>query len=63
MWLASRGERLAADLQHRDFRRAAADIEEHRRFRIATDQRRASGDGKPRLGLAVDDLQVEAGLG
>ena len=56
-------EAILADADDGDFRRAAADIEKHDGTRFASDQRRAAGYGKPRFGLAVDDLELEAGLG
>ena len=53
----------AGNVEKRDFGRAAADVEEHDAIRVALDQRAAAGNGKPRLGAAVDDLQLDAGLG
>jgi hypothetical protein len=45
-----------------DLRRSAADIEKDRAFRLFIEKRGASLDGEPRLGAAVDDLQIEAEL-
>ena len=50
------------EVDQRDLRRAAADVEQHHARGLAVDQRAAAGDGEPRLGLAVDDLQLEPGL-
>ena len=63
MWLARRGERWPRDVDQRDFRRAAADVEQHDAVGVVVDQRAAARDGEPRLGLAVDDLEIEPGLG
>ena len=43
-------------------RRAAADVEQDHALRRRIDQRRAAGRGKPRLGLAIDDLELDADL-
>ena len=45
-----------------DFRRAAADIEQHDAFGGGIGQRGAAGGGKPGLGLAGDDFELQAGL-
>ena len=45
-----------------ELRRAAADVEEDDAGGVRVDQRGAAGDGEPRLGLARDDLEREAGL-
>ena len=41
---------------------AAADVEQDHAIGGGIDQRRAAGRGKPRLGLAVDDLEIDADL-
>ena len=46
-------------VQPDDFRRAAADVEQHDRLGLAVDEFAAAGDRQRRLGLAVDDLQLE----
>ncbi len=51
-----------ADADDRDFRRTAADIKQHDGAGLATDQRRAAGHGKPRLGFAIDDFELEPGF-
>ena len=63
MWLARRGERWPRDVDQRDLGGAAADVEQHDAVGVVVDQRAAARDGQPRLGLAVDDLEVEPGLG
>ncbi|CDX57779.1 hypothetical protein MPL3365_280047 [Mesorhizobium plurifarium] len=52
----------SGQVDQRDFRRAAADIEQHYALRVALDQRAAAGNGKASLGLAVDDLELQPGL-
>ena len=42
---------------------ASADIEKHDRTRFRPDERRATGDGKSRFGLAVDNLQLQSRFG
>jgi hypothetical protein len=53
---------MARDVDQRDLGRAAADVEQDDAVGVALDQRAAAGDGEPRLGLAVDDLELEARL-
>ena len=45
------------------FGRAAADVEQDRAPPLGVEQRRAADHGKRRLGLAVDHLEPDAGLG
>ncbi len=52
-----------ARLDHRDFRRAAANVEQHDRTRLASDQRRAAGNSKPRFRLAIDDFELQPRFG
>ena len=45
-----------------EFCRAAADVEQQHARRLPVDQRTAAARGEARLGLAVDDLQLQAGV-
>ena len=56
------GAAMGRDVDERDLRGAAADIEQHDAVGVTLDQRTAAGDGEPRLGLPVDDLQRQARL-
>jgi hypothetical protein len=56
----ARGQRRAE--QHQ-LGGAAADVEQDDALGMRIDQRRAAGGGEPRLGLAVDDFQLDADLG
>ena len=53
---------LVRAVEPHQFRRAAADVEQHRAVGLRIDQRRAAGGGEPRLGLAIDHFQLEAHL-
>ena len=61
-----RMRRTVLDRRHaaepHQFRRAAADVEQDHALRRRIDQRRAAGRRKPRLGLAIDDLKLDADL-
>ncbi|CDX24681.1 hypothetical protein MPL3356_410016 [Mesorhizobium plurifarium] len=56
-WRASSGQ-----VDQRDLGRSAADVEQHHALGVALDQRAAAGNGQARLGLAVDDLELQPGL-
>ena len=49
-------------LEADQFRGAAADVEQEHAIGLRVDQRGAAGGRQPRLGLAIDDLQLEPDL-
>ncbi len=55
--------RVARQAQPHQLGRAAADVEDDGEGRAAVEQRRAAGDHQPRLLVAGDDLDGNAGLG
>jgi len=58
--ISQSGGAMPRQVDQRDLRRTAADIEQDDAVRLARDERAAAGDGQPRLGSSVDDLQFQA---
>ncbi len=50
------------NIDQRDLRGAAANVEQHDCVGLALDQRTAARYRKARFGLAIDDLKLETGL-